>query len=61
VLEKLCVKRNGRRTKFERNLIGLSGYLMRDTLKGKGDWKSIGKMKLQCAIQANIIDLYAKM
>jgi len=61
VLEKLCVKRNGRRTKFERNLIRLSGYLMKDTLKGKGDGTSGGKIKLQCRIQANIIDLYAEM
>jgi len=30
-------------------------------LKGKGDWTSVGKMKLQCGIEANIIDLYAKM
>ena len=34
---------------------------MRDILKGKGGWTSVGKMKLQCGIQANIIDLYAKM
>jgi hypothetical protein len=55
VFEKLCVKRNGRRTKFERNLKGLSGYLMTDTLKGKGDWTSVGKIKLEYGIRADII------
>jgi hypothetical protein len=60
VIEKLCVQKNGRRTKFERNLIGLSGFLMWETLKGIGDWTSVGRMKLQCGIQANITDLYAK-
>jgi hypothetical protein len=46
MIDKLCVKRYMRRTKFEWNLTGLWGQLTTNTLKGKEGRTSEGKMKV---------------